>query len=71
MLNKFLSRFGGITNLCYYCTDKAFVLFKKHPVLEYWMIAKKIHFSRGLGPSCSFFEHVIVKFIVKNSRGLI
>src|ERR1035437_2082987 len=70
MLNKFLSRLGYFTNLCYYCSDKAYGFIEKHLVLEFWTTTKQMLFSLGFSQSYNLYEHAIVKFILKSYRSI-
>ena len=70
MLNKFLSRFGSFTNLCYYCSDKAFGFIEKHLVLDFWTNTKQMFSCLALAYHTGFYEHAIVKFILKSYRSI-
>jgi len=49
--DKFLSGFGSVINLCYYCIAKAFGLVEKHHGLLFWTTTKQMLFSFGFSPS--------------------
>ena len=48
--NKFLSGFGSIINLCYYCIDKAFGFIEKHHGLKFSTTTKQMLFSFAFSP---------------------